>query len=123
MKKMIVVYDGDCGICEKSRLLLEKLDWFDRFQCRPSQDQSLYLEFSTLKPEKCEREIKLISSSEKIYGGGDAVLKICQKLPLLFLIGWILWPWPLRKAVNFVYLKLAKNRYKISTKCQLKKPF
>ncbi|MDX2153427.1 MAG: DUF393 domain-containing protein [Bryobacteraceae bacterium] len=35
---MIVVYDGDCGLCERSRRVVESLDWLGAFTWIKSQD-------------------------------------------------------------------------------------
>jgi predicted DCC family thiol-disulfide oxidoreductase YuxK len=118
MKKSLVIYDGDCGICEKFRHLLEKLDWLKRFSCHPLTDHKIYNEYN-VTPEECELEIKLISPSSQIYGGADAMLKIMLNLPLLAPMGWVLWVFPFRFILIWLYPFIANNRYRISSTCGL----
>ncbi len=113
-QRSIVIYDDSCAFCKKSQQLLQKLDWLNNFNCRPLQDNTLYKEFLFLCPEKCREEMKLISKNQQVYSGGDAVIKICSGLPLTATIGWICHLPPLRWLVHWIYLKIAKNRHKIS---------
>jgi predicted DCC family thiol-disulfide oxidoreductase YuxK len=119
MKQSIVIYDGDCGICEKCRTLIERLDWFSRLQCLPLQEMALYSRFPLLKYEDCQRELKLIEEASPIIGGADAVIKICLKLPLMIPVG-ALFSLPLFKQVaRWLYPIVASNRYRISSTCGL----
>ncbi len=119
MKKNLVIYDGDCGICEKSRELIEKLDWLNLFECQPFHNHEAYEEFA-LTPKECEKELKLITTSGSIYGGAEAVTQICLKLPLFFLVGVLLWLPPVRPLARWLYSNVANNRHKISARCGLK---
>ena len=113
-QQSIVIYDGDCGICKRFQQFLKQIDWLNHFHCRPLQDNVLYKEYPFLNPTKCCEEITLVSKSQKIYSGGDAIIKILSGLPLTAVIGWICHLPPLRWFVHWIYLKIAKNRYLIS---------
>lgn len=121
MKRALVIYDGDCGICEKFRWLLEMLDWLNRFECHPLQNHDVYKEYP-ITPEDCEAELKLITNTRKVYGGADAVIRICFKLPLVAPVGWLFWLPPLRQFARWLYPIVANNRYRISAQCGLEKP-
>jgi len=119
MMKQIVVYDADCGICEKCKNLLESLDWLSQFECHPLQDEALYVKFLSLRREDCEKELKLIVSKDEIIGGAEAVIKICFKLPLVMPLGWLFWIPPFRQIAQWLYPIIANNRYLISSHCKI----
>jgi predicted DCC family thiol-disulfide oxidoreductase YuxK len=121
MSPAIVVYDGDCGVCEKCRKALEWLDWFKCFECHKLQEEELYSKFPSLNRDACEKELKLVKQNGRIYGGGDAVVRICLKLPLLFPVGLLFILPPLRPLVRWLYRKVADNRHWISSQCGLEK--
>ena len=118
MDKNIVIYDGDCGICEKFRKVALKLDWFDSLVFRPFQDQNIYSNFTQLKPDECEKELKFITKKGKLFGGGDAVVSVLLRLPILFLFALVLWSPPFRYITNALYPKLAKSRHRFGSSCQ-----
>ncbi len=114
MNKALVIYDGDCGLCEKSRRLFKKLDFFDRFEWQPLQNSAIYANHPTITQESCKKEVKLISLNGEISGGADAIIKICLKLPLAIPFGILFWPPPMRQLARWLYKKVADNRYKLS---------
>jgi len=116
MKRAIVIYDGDCGICEKFKKIVMRLDWFHRFEFEPFQQDQIFLTYPWLSREECEKELKLIEDEKNVFGGADAVLKICFKVPLLMIVGRLFWIPPLRQFARWAYVKVANNRHRIS-KC------
>lgn len=120
LKKSIVIYDGDCGICEKCRDAIEKLDWLKRYECHPLQQPELYVRFPVLTQEECLKELKLVKPSGNILGGADAVIEIGKGLPLLFIFAWIFWLPLLRQLARWLYPIIADHRYLISSSCGLK---
>ena len=121
MKKSIVIYDGDCGICEKFRKLVERLDWLHQFECRPFQNEESYLRSVNLSTEDCQKELKLIEDPKHIYGGANAAIRMCLKLPLLTIVGIIFSLPPFLQIARWLYPKIAENRYRFSAQCGLKK--
>lgn len=117
--KIIVVFDGHCGICDGGRVLLEKMDWLHAFDCRSNQESSTYEAYPQLSREECERELKVIEGS-KILSGADAMIRVWQKTPLSMPFGWLLAFPPLKWIARLLYPYLANNRYRISKVCGLK---
>lgn len=118
--KEIVIYDADCGFCEMMKTILEKLDWLDRFEYVPLQNELIFAKYPDLERSSCEEEIKLIRNNGKVLGGGDALLFIWFGLPLCFLMACIVWLPPLRQLNRWIYPQVAKRRYLISSACGLK---
>ena len=109
MPKRTVVYDGDCRFCVRCKRLIEKLDWKNRFLCRPLQDDTLYSDEPGLTREACKEELKLATKTA-VYGGADAVVRICRGLPLLFTFGWLLSLPPFIQLLRPLYRLVARNR-------------
>ena len=121
--KSIVIYDGDCGICETARRILEKLDFFSCFEAIPLQNEKLYDEFHFLSKEECLTELKLIQKKKDsyyLYGGVSAVLEIMRSLPLFYLFTFLFFLPFMYKMADWFYKLVAKNRHKISKRCGLK---
>lgn len=118
-KKLLVIYDGDCGFCQKSLSVLQKLDWCQSFQYRPLQDQKIYEEYSLLKYEKCLQELKLVYSPQKIRSGADAIIFLSLRLPLITLFALLFTLPGLRHFARWLYPKIANNRHRISAALNL----
>ena len=119
MKRALVLFDGDCGICGHSRRILQKLDWLGHFECRAYQEPGLLANYPSLSTEDCQKEIKLIMPSGQITGGADALIQICLGLPLMAPAGALFWLPPFRQIMRLIYPYIAKNRYRISSTCGL----
>ncbi|MGE3683205.1 MAG: thiol-disulfide oxidoreductase DCC family protein [Bdellovibrionales bacterium] len=123
MKRATIIYDGDCGICERFRQVVERLDWKKRFECRPLQEDTVYSQFPLLSPAECQKELKLIEHSDsiRVHGGAEAVIRICLQLPLMKPVGFVLLLAPFRKLTGYLYGVVADHRNRISSACGLKR--
>lgn len=120
MNRSIIIFDQDCGFCEKCCLLIKKLDFFRRFEYKSYQDEKIHKGDLYLDPVNDQRELKLIHKNGNMYGGGDAMIRICFELPLMAPLGWIFYLPPLKQIARKLYPIIANNRYKISKICGLK---
>ena len=122
MKKSVVIYDQDCGLCQMSRKCIERLDWCNRFAFRTLQDDNIYREYPVLTPQKCSEQMHVIHRNGRIYGGGNALARILSDLPLLAPLGLIARLPFLRPLINRGYIIIARNRYRISSSCGIRPP-
>ncbi len=112
-KQGIVLYDGDCPLCQKSVSILKKLDWFHRLQFRDARDIEHLPESNvTLNQERMLEEMHLLTPDRnKTHVGFRAFRWIAGRLPLLCLI----YPFLFVPGVPFigqkVYLWVARNRF------------
>jgi len=116
LEKTLLIYDGDCGICNEGVRCAQKIDRDQKFKIKPFQNfSSEELASWNLNAEKCVHEMKVMSITGKVYGGA-------------FGLNYFLWQfWPWKIFVFFIYVipilllleilgyKLfAKNRHLIS---------
>ena len=127
LDKSLVIYDGECGFCKKCSYLIQKLDWFRQFECRPLQDESLYQKCPFLTQESCIEELKLVYKKNKnlacVYGGAKAVIKIALRLPLLMPVA-LFFSLPLnvlQELADFLYKKVSQNRTRKASSCSSQK--
>jgi predicted DCC family thiol-disulfide oxidoreductase YuxK len=85
-----MLWDGDCGFCRRCKELAEKLDCAD-FVYEPYQSFSeAELKTVGLSHRRCERELKIVTKTSRVFGGAFAVnyfLWNQPKLKFLVLLG------------------------------------
>lgn len=122
--KNIVLYDGDCGFCQKSVQIIQSLDWLKKFSFVPFQKDDLLNNYKDLSIDRCKKEIILVIENEKekfYFGGYDAFKRMTVYLPLTFLLSWFFFLPPVAWFGRIVYKKIAENRHRISigsSKCK-----
>ena len=112
-----VIYDGDCGFCQATVNLVKKLDWLNRFEFIPFQNENVFKKYVYLIKEKCKKEIFLIKgdlrNKKNYYGGYDAFKWISLFLPITFLVSWVFFLPGVVQIGRIVYRVVAENRHKI----------
>ncbi|OEH92113.1 thiol-disulfide oxidoreductase DCC family protein [Bacillus solimangrovi] len=110
MKKSTVYYDGQCEICCHTKRTLSFFDWFKIIDWIPLQEMVNDLPFSI---EEASKELKVITSNNKVYGGYYAVRKLFLRLPLFVPIGLIAYIPGINRLGVPLYKWLANNRKKL----------
>jgi predicted DCC family thiol-disulfide oxidoreductase YuxK len=78
-----VLWDGDCGFCRRSKELAEKLDRAD-FTYAPYQSFSeAQLKTVGLSRRRCERELKIVTRTGRVFGGAFAINYFLWRQPKL----------------------------------------
>lgn len=116
-EEYFVIYDGDCGFCEKTVSIIKSLDWFSKLRFLPFQQEGILLKFNELTKEKCEKEIYLLKKHDKgykYYAGYDAFKIMTVLLPSTFLISPFFFLPGVVQVGRIIYRKIAENRHKIS---------
>lgn len=115
--RYIVLYDGQCEVCQACVSWLMALDRKQKTECIPLEDVDLDKLHPDLKEEACLRELHVVSPEKNIYVGWDAV----AKLALLFPVTWIIGAVGVIPICHWLgvhgYRMIARNRYLIS-KCR-----
>ena len=117
-EKYTVIYDGDCSFCQSTVNIIKSLDWLNKFDFIPFQDENVFKKYGYLNKNKCEKEIYLIReiNSSKVYfyyGGYDAFKIMTLFLPVTFLISWFFFLPGVSHLGRIVYKLIAQNRHKI----------
>lgn len=113
-----VIYDGDCGFCTRTAMVLERLDalrllTFLNFRRELDQLHPVYRR--DLNYEQCEAEV-YYSDWKSNTGGFHAFRRIIWDLPLLWLTIPIFYFPGIDKVGDKVYKWIASNRFRIRLK-------
>jgi predicted DCC family thiol-disulfide oxidoreductase YuxK len=120
--KNIVIFDGECGICQKLKQYAEKKDVHRHLKFIPYQDNNLSMWAPEVTRQMASENLFLIKSDEETYIGSKAIFTIMKMLPgipkllgYLFSLPFLLLP------SQWIYKKVAKNRGRISEKLRMNK--
>ncbi|MGH2407497.1 MAG: thiol-disulfide oxidoreductase DCC family protein [Candidatus Limnocylindrales bacterium] len=103
-----VLFDSDCGFCERSARLLRRLDRARRLRVVPLHAASAV--GSTLSHDRLLQTMHVIDQDGRVYVGGAAWLRIADVVPRLRPLAVIgRWP-PLCLLVEPTYRLVATNR-------------
>lgn len=119
----IVLYDGECGFCNKSVQFIIKHDKHEHFHFAALQS-SFAQEFLAKKNLSANLDSIVLIEGNEIFTESSAALRIAKKLDGFWktLYALILLPAPAR---NFAYRLFAKNRYRLFGRqemCELPSP-
>lgn len=112
-EKHIVIFDGDCGFCLSAVKAVKNLDWLDKFEFVPFQNNEVLKKYNKLTKEMCEKEMFFIHPSGNYYGGYDAFKHMSVYVPVTFLISWFFFLPGVVQIGRSVYKIIAENRHKI----------
>jgi predicted DCC family thiol-disulfide oxidoreductase YuxK len=114
-RKGIVLYDGQCPLCQRSVAILRRLDWFGALHFQDARDTEHLPECDVpLEPTRLLEEMHVVTPNRKhAYAGFLAFRWMSPRLPLVAPLT-PLWylpgvPWIGQK----VYLWIAANRYNL----------
>jgi predicted DCC family thiol-disulfide oxidoreductase YuxK len=77
-----VIFDADCGLCQRARRVAETLDWFGALRWLPQQDPAA-LDFG-ISRDALETSMYLITRRGRRYQGFEAVQQILLRLPVVY---------------------------------------
>jgi predicted DCC family thiol-disulfide oxidoreductase YuxK len=109
----IIIYDGDCGICQRSVQFALK-----RSRSQPdvlaNQKLAQFPELSFIPQKLAEKQV-LWFDGEKLYAGSRAIAEIFKTMSGLWpTLGFLINLPGLRNVSQLIYLKIAGRRHKIS---------
>lgn len=110
--KHIILFDGDCGICNKTQMWILKKDKSGRFDIHPYQ----FFDYKMLglTEEEVSSSVYLIKNDKK-YKKSKAVFEILKSLPGIYgIMGFLLSNPVIVFLSNPFYNIIARNRAKIS---------
>jgi predicted DCC family thiol-disulfide oxidoreductase YuxK len=113
--KGVVLYDGQCPLCQRAVRWLQRLDWFKRLHFQDCRDTAnLPKSDGPLILDRLLDEMHLVTPDRtRTYAGYQAFRWIAWRLPLTVWLAPLLYvpgvPW----LGNKLYLWVAKNRYNL----------
>lgn len=111
----VLLYDGQCPLCQRSVAILRRLDWGRQlaFQDARQVDRLPRVE-PPLNPERLLEEMHLVPRhGQRVYHGFGAFRWLAWRVPLLFPLAPLLYlpgiPW----LGQWLYLTIARNRFQL----------
>jgi predicted DCC family thiol-disulfide oxidoreductase YuxK len=113
--KGIVLYDGNCRLCQGSIQVLKRLDWLKKLHCQDCRDiQNLPKCEIPLDPERLLEQMHVVTPDRKrTYAGFAGFRWMAWRMPLTWGIAPLLYLPGARWLGNKVYLWVARNRYNL----------
>jgi predicted DCC family thiol-disulfide oxidoreductase YuxK len=107
----VLLFDGRCRLCRAQAERLERLGG-DRVRVRPLQEA--LRDYPQLNEADALREMKLVDSNGRVYGGAEALVRLVRhghpslgRLMLVYYLPGIRW------LADRSYAWVARNRYRI----------
>ena len=114
-KTAMVIYDGQCPLCQRSVRILRKLDWVGKLRFHDAHDVThLPKSSEPLVPQRLLEEMHVVTPGGfKAYAGFRAFRWMSWRLPATWMLAPLLYlpgvPW----LGNRIYLWVAKHRLKL----------
>ena len=111
----ILIYDGDCALCQKAVSLLKRLDWFGVVRYATARDTAaLPVTEPPLAPERLLQEMHLLpAEGGRVYHGFGAFRWLAWRLPLLWPLAPFLYLPGVPRFGQRLYLWVARNRFRL----------
>jgi predicted DCC family thiol-disulfide oxidoreductase YuxK len=111
-----VIFDGDCGFCQRSIRVGRNLDWLKKIEWRTRLEPGLESSFPQVSLEESLHRMFSVRPDGKTYGGFYAVRDVVRYFPLTFLPAMLLYI-PGASWIGVpVYDWIAKNRHRFGGK-------
>lgn len=116
-----VLYDGGCGLCNRTVWLLTRLDWLGRLRFVDINQRWDHLEtmFPGVSRDACVEEMHVVSPDGAVTAGFDGFRTIAWQMALLMPIAPLLYVPGVPTVGRRVYRYVAAHR---STTCQAASP-
>jgi glyoxylase-like metal-dependent hydrolase (beta-lactamase superfamily II)/predicted DCC family thiol-disulfide oxidoreductase YuxK len=113
----IVLYDGQCEICQAGVAWLKILDREKKTSALTISAETLRTVDPRLKMEECLRQLHVVTPAGEILVGWNAVTSLARLFPATYLVALLGQRFPFRGAGRLLYGFVAANRYSLS-KCR-----
>ena len=110
---LTLLYDGDCGLCQRSVRTVRGLDFLGRveFLDIASQWPAIHGRFPALTQEACLEEMHLVRSDGTMVKGFDAYRALAWALPLCWPLLLLLYLPGARPLGQRIYARIAGRRH------------
>jgi len=113
----VVLYDGQCEICQACVSWLKALDSKKKTTAVPISPEVVAGLDSRLNLDDCLRQLHVVTPDRQILVGWDAVARLASLFPPTWIIGTLGRLFPFRTIGRAIYGFVATNRYSLS-KCR-----
>lgn len=118
-----IVYDGDCGFCNKTVMFIAKNDKNNNFKFVSSLSEFGVKILLKNKIKGLEKSTIILIEGEKTYIKSNAVMRTLLKIPNYKILGIFLYLMP-KKICDFFYEFISNHRKQLSinTDCEIPTP-
>lgn len=115
---IVLIYDGECGLCGFAKDWIEKNALPDRIELLPCQSPKRFEKYPMISTEKCMAAIQLVLPDKRVLEGAEALPEIMNCMKRWRWMEKILRTRFLRKISPVIYELVAQHRNLIS--CAIK---
>ena len=123
MAKALLIYDGDCPLCQNARRWVETHAAPGTIETLPCQSEELGARVAGLALEECLEAMRLVTPDGRVYVGAEALEALLPQLrgPWSWLRGLFRVP-GMRRLAPLFYAGVARNRHALSAMVVKKSP-
>jgi predicted DCC family thiol-disulfide oxidoreductase YuxK len=110
----LVLYDGECSLCQFQVRTLTWLDWFNVLRFVPITDPAARAAAPHLTEEQLLEAIHCVTTEGKIHRGARAIRFMGLRLPLLVPIALVMWIPGIIWICERLYQWVSRNRHLLS---------
>lgn len=108
----LVLYDGECPLCQRSVRILKRLDWLHRLRYVDARKDELPVLNPPLQVHRLMEEMHVVTPNHRrVYHGFAAFRWMAWRLPLLLPVAPLLYLPGIPAIGQRVYLWVARNRF------------
>lgn len=113
--KAVVLFDGDCGFCQRSVRILQRLDWLGKLDCRNARDPAVWpAAEQPLLMERMLEEMHVVTpDGSRTHAGFSAFRWMSWRMPPTIPLAPLLYVPGMLWLGNRVYRWIARNRYSL----------
>jgi predicted DCC family thiol-disulfide oxidoreductase YuxK len=113
--RALLLYDGNCALCQKGVAQLRRLDWFGVLRYADARDRAnLPMTDPPLDPGRLLEEMHLLTGpGGRVYHGFGAFRWLAWRLPLLWPLAPFLYLPGVPTLGQRLYLWVARNRFRL----------
>lgn len=112
----LLLIDSECSLCVRFEQALKRAVG-DKVHTISLYEESLYMHFSELNKDMCLEEIHLITETEAILKGPEAIEYLIGQFPVVKSFSWLIENDMGKKAVDYFYKMTNKYREKLKNFC------
>jgi predicted DCC family thiol-disulfide oxidoreductase YuxK len=114
--KAIVLYDGQCPLCQRSVRILKRLDWLKQFHFQDCRDAAnLPRTEVPLDPARLLEQMHLVTPDRRrAYAGYRAFRWMAWRIPATWWLAPLLYLPGARWLGSKLYLSVARNRFRLA---------
>lgn len=108
----VVIYDGHCAFCIRQATRLDR--WLaGAVRLESFREPGVIDRYPGLTVEQCNEALQLVEPNGRIHSGAEAVARALRLRPLLAPFGWLYFVPGIRRAADWGYRQIARNRFSL----------